>query len=136
MGAGAKVTSWVMRVSELDRSVHFYCDVFACQVSVREPDAALLLTPDGFQIYLHARSPSKRPPIDSVGVQYVLWATDNETELHQITTRLHAHDPATYTHTANGVTFVEARDPDGIRVLLAHPSPAQLPRELIAPQFH
>ena len=124
MGAGAKGASWVMRVSELDRSVHFYCDVFACQVSVREPDAALLLTP------------SKRPPIDSVGVQYVLWATDSAAELHRIATRLHALDRSTYTHTANGVTFVDARDPDGIRVLLAHPSPAQLPRGLIAPQFH
>jgi catechol 2,3-dioxygenase-like lactoylglutathione lyase family enzyme len=39
-----------MRVSDLDRSVRFYRDVFCCQVALREPDAALLLTPDGFQI--------------------------------------------------------------------------------------
>jgi hypothetical protein len=32
------------------------------------------------------------------------------------------------THASGGVTFVEGRDPDGIRVVIAHPSPLQLPR--------
>lgn len=41
-----------------------------------------------------------------------MWATDGETELRRITKRLQAYDAATYTHVENGVTFVEARDPD------------------------
>ncbi|WP_138445139.1 hypothetical protein [Sinomonas susongensis] len=32
------------------------------------------------------------------------------------------------THSSDGVTFVEGRDPDGIRVVIAHPSPLQQPR--------
>jgi catechol 2,3-dioxygenase-like lactoylglutathione lyase family enzyme len=48
------VASTVIRVAHLDRSVNFYRDVFCCRVALREPDTALLLTPDGFQIYLHS----------------------------------------------------------------------------------
>jgi extradiol dioxygenase family protein len=47
------VASCVVRVSDLDRSLKFYCDVFSCRLAIREADVALLLTPKGFQIYLH-----------------------------------------------------------------------------------
>jgi hypothetical protein len=48
----------VIFVSELGRSVDFYRDLFACEVAIHEPDAALLLAPGGFQIYspLHLRT--------------------------------------------------------------------------------
>jgi len=125
-----------MQVAELDRSVEYYCDVFACRVAVREPDAALLLTPDNFQIYMYARKgPRASRGVGAVGVHYVMWAADTEEELGRITERLRAYDATTYTQTAGGVTFVEGRDPDGIRVIVAYPDPEQLPRELIAPRF-
>ena len=38
------------RQSDLDRSVNFYRDVFECHVALHESEAALLLTPGGFQI--------------------------------------------------------------------------------------
>ena len=131
-GITTKVASTVMRVSELDRSVNFYCDVFSCHVAIREPNTALLLTPDGFQIYLHSTGQSRRPRLAPIGIQYLMWATDTQTELQRITTRLRAHDQATYTYTENGVTFVEGCDPDDGRVIVAYPSPSRLPRELIA----
>jgi catechol 2,3-dioxygenase-like lactoylglutathione lyase family enzyme len=131
-GITTKVASSVMRVSDLDRSVNFYCDVFSCRVTIHEPDMALLLAPNGFQLYLHSTQRSRRPGVDSRGVEYLMWATDSETELEQITQRLRAHDPATYSHTENGLTFVEGCDPDGGRVIVAYPSPSRLPRELIA----
>jgi extradiol dioxygenase family protein len=59
----------VIRVSDLEQSVNFYHDVFSCLVGIREADMALLLTPTGFQIYLHAqrslrrRNVHDRPPI-------------------------------------------------------------------------
>ena len=43
----AQVASSVIFVSELDRSVAFYRDVFACEVAIGESDAALLLAPVG-----------------------------------------------------------------------------------------
>ena len=133
----AKVASSVMQVAELDRSVKYYCDVFACRVAVREPDAALLLTPDNFQIYMYAKKgASTRRGVSVIGVHYVMWSADTEDELERITERLRAYDAATYTQTVGGVTFVDGCDPDGIRVIVAYPGPEQLPRELIAQRFH
>ena len=36
--AAADVASCVIRVSDMDRSLGFYCDVFACRVVIRESD--------------------------------------------------------------------------------------------------
>ena len=49
-GVSVDVVAIVVRVSDLDRSLKFYCDVFSCRVAVREADMALLLTPKGFEI--------------------------------------------------------------------------------------
>lgn len=134
-GAGARVASTVIHVSDVVRSVNFYRDVFCCSVALLERDAALLLTPDGFQVYLYAKAPSLRPRASDTGVQYLMWATDSKTDLERITQRLHSYDAATYTHVENRVTFVDACDPDHGRVIVAYPGPAVLPRALIAPRF-
>jgi catechol 2,3-dioxygenase-like lactoylglutathione lyase family enzyme len=131
----AKVASSLMAVSDLARSVNFYCDVFSCRVALHEQDTALLLTPGGFQIYLHSKGPSRRPRVGATGVQYLMWATDSQPELLRISQRLFAYDVATCSYTENGVTFVEGCDPDGGRVIVAYPSPSQLPREVIAPRL-
>ena len=135
IGVTAKVASSLMTVSDLNRSVDFYCDVFLCQVAVQEQDTALLLAPDGFQLYLHSKGPSRRPRIGATGVKYLMWATDSQAELQRISQRLRAYDAAAFSYTENGVTFVEASDPDHGRVIVAYPSPRQLPREVIAPRL-
>lgn len=133
--ASARVASSVMRVSDLDRSAQFYRDVFHCHVVLREPDAALLLAPDGFQIYLNSKGQSRRHGVGPGRVQYLMWATDSDAELERIRQRLLAYDPATYTHVENGVTFVEGCEPDHSRVIVAYPGPNLLRRELIASRF-
>lgn len=133
-GTSAKVASSVMPVSELDRSVAYYCDVFECRVAIREPDSALLLTPDGFQMYLYVHAGAAAHHAGR-GLQRIMWAADTEAELQRITERLRDYDMATYSRKVNGVTFVDGLDPDGNRVIAAYPSPQQLPREVIAPQF-
>lgn len=130
-GGTATVSSSLVTVSDLARSINFYCDVFSCQVALQEQDTALLLTTGGFQIYLRSEAPPRRRRIGATGVQYLMWATDNRAELLRISQRLFAYDVATFTYTENGVTFVEGCDPDGGRVIVAHPSPSQLPREVI-----
>jgi catechol 2,3-dioxygenase-like lactoylglutathione lyase family enzyme len=126
------VSSAVIWVADLSRSVNFYRDVFCCRVALREPDTALLLTPDGFQIYLHEAGTARRPRLTPTGIQHLMWATDSESELARVTSRLRAHDPSTYTYIEQGVTFVEGCDPDRGRVIVAYPSPSRHPRELIA----
>jgi hypothetical protein len=41
-----------------------------------------------------------------------------------------------YTYASGGVNFLETRDPDGIRVLVACPSPARVPRSLVENRLH
>ncbi|MBV8349336.1 MAG: VOC family protein [Mycolicibacterium sp.] len=128
----AHVASAVIRVSDIDRSLTFYRDVFSCRVVIRQGDTALLLAPNGFQLYLQARDWLHRRSASDVGVQYLTWATDSQSELQRIRQRLHTYDTAVFTHTENGVTFLEGCDPDGTRVIVAYPSPRQLPRTIIA----
>lgn len=136
MCAAAKVASSVMQVAHLDRSVSYYCDVFTCRVALREREAALLLTPDDFQIYMYVQKDASRPNISNIGVRYVMWSADTEEELARISERLRAYDASTFTQVVGGVTFVDGCDPDGIRVIVAYPGPEKLPRELIAQRFH
>lgn len=135
MGDVARVASCLMRVSGLERSVSFYRDVFECIVTLREPDAALLLTPDGFQLYFRTHEASRTRGIDDVGVEQIIWSAGSEAELHRIEQRLRTHDPSTYTNTLNGISFVDGVDPDQNRVLITYPTPAQLPREVIDRRF-
>jgi extradiol dioxygenase family protein len=132
---GAHVASCVIRVTNLDRAAKFYCDVFSCRVSIREDDMALLLAPNGFQIYLHAGRTFRRRGLGTLGIAYLMWATDSQSDLQLIAQRLRAFDPAVFTHTENEVTFVEGRDPDGRRIVIAHPSPHRLSRRVIAEGF-
>ena len=132
MTTKARASSCLIRVSNLDHSVNFYRDLFECRVAIREPDAALLITPDGFQLYLRAADPSAPVAgIGDIGVNQIIWSVDNESALAQIEGRLRDFYPSTYTNTANGITFVDGVDPDGNRVLVTTPTPQQLPREVI-----
>lgn len=128
------VTSCVVRVTELGRSVDFYRAIFSCRVAVHTEDMALLLTPKGFQIYLHAKEPFLERGIGVLGVQHLVWSTDSAADLEQITQRLQTYDPATYIHTDDetGLTFVDAVGPDFERIIITHPNPTELPRTAIA----
>ncbi|WP_176980809.1 hypothetical protein [Paramicrobacterium humi] len=40
------------------------------------------------------------------------------------------------THTSGDVTFVEGRDPDDIRIVIAYPSPSERPRSILDSRFY
>lgn len=132
----AKIASSVIFVSELDRSVAFYRDVFACEVSIRERDAALLLAPGGFQMYLMAKGSRAPHPSGGIGHEFLMWATDSAEGLAHFEQALKDCGRYRDTHTNGGVRFVEGHDPDGIRVVIAHPSPEQRPRSMLDPRFY
>jgi hypothetical protein len=127
-----EVASCVVRVSDLDRSLKFCCDVFSCRVAIREADLALLSTPKGFQIYLHQKDGLRSRGAGVLGVEHLMWATDSQSDLRRIEERLRAYDSAVFSHEADGVTILEGTGPDGYRVIVAYPSPSQLPRKVIA----
>jgi len=134
--AQVKVASCVMFVSELDRSIDFYSDVLACEVSVRDSEAGLLMAHGGFQIYLVAKGRRAAHPVGGIGTQHLTWASDSEEALQHFEEVLRARGAYTDTHTSGGVRVVEGRDPDGLPVIIAHPSPAQRRRTALDPRLY
>lgn len=130
------VTSSVVFVSVLDRSVEFYRDVLACSVSILDNDAALLLAPGGFQLYLIARGVRAQHFSGDIGLQYLIWSTDTADDLEHLEQLLRSRGAHTDIHIIDGVTFLGTRDPDGIRVVTAHPSPTGLPRTFLDPRLY
>lgn len=80
----ARVTSSVVFVSDLSRSVRFYRDLLSCEVHVEGCGAALLLTPGGFQIYLIARGGRAPHPSGGIGLRHLIWAVDSINELNDL----------------------------------------------------
>lgn len=132
----AKVASSVIFVSDLDRSIQFYRDVFACELTMRERDAALLMDPERFQLYLMARGDREQHPTGGIGHEYLMWAVDTPEALEHFAQALKDCGCYLDRHASGGVTFVEGHDPDGIRVVIAHPNPQQVPRSVFDPRFY
>ncbi|HET7069812.1 MAG TPA: VOC family protein [Nocardioides sp.] len=136
MAHTARVTSSVIFVSDLDRSIDFYRDVFRCQVGIRDPEAALLLSSGGFQIYLIGHG-SRTPHLaGGIGPQYLIWAVDSADDLHVLQRTLRERGGRVDSYQSGGITFVAGRDPDGIRILMAHPGPDKLPRSVVGPHLY
>jgi hypothetical protein len=70
--AGLPLTSAAMFVSDLDRSAAFYTELLAWSIAVRDLDAALPTSPDGFQLYLRRRGPRAAHDLGHIGVQYLI----------------------------------------------------------------
>jgi catechol 2,3-dioxygenase-like lactoylglutathione lyase family enzyme len=134
--AATRVTSVVLFVSRLDRSIDFYRDVFSCTATIHERDAALLLAPDGFQIYLIARGTRAGHPSGGIGLQHLIWAVDSDAELRALAQALLNRVGQADRYTSGGVSFLAARDPDGIRILVGHPSPEKLPRSVVGARLY
>ena len=123
----AKIASSVIFVTDLDRSVEFYRDVFSCEIAIHEQGAALLLTPGGFQIYLMARSNREVHPTGGIGHEFLMWAVDTPEALEHSAQALRDRGHCVDTHTHGGVQFAEDHAPDLRRSVLAHPIPHRLP---------
>lgn len=132
----ATVASSVIFVRQLDRSVAFYRDVFTCKVAIRDQDAALLIAPGGFQIYLVSKGSRTSQASGSIGPQYLMWATDNAEALEHMEGALREYGAPAHRYVSGGVTFIRGRDPDGIRVVIAHPSPEKQPRSLVGTHLY
>lgn len=136
IGARAKLASVVMFVAELDRSVKFYTDVLALQITIKNETAALLVGPDGSQLYLRAIGDKAAHPVATIGPQYVLWTADSEADLAACEKSLRSvSDHVTVTE-EDGFQLLEARDPDGVPVLIAFPGPDELARERIIARIY
>jgi catechol 2,3-dioxygenase-like lactoylglutathione lyase family enzyme len=133
MAEGTRLGSVVMFVHDLARSVAFYADVLALEVTDRSPTAALLSSAGGAGLILRAMGSAAAHPLGSVGVQYVVWTAAGEEDLARCERALAGRGCHRGTRSSDGVTLVEGRDPDDMVVMVSYPGPDRLPlRELPA----
>lgn len=85
-----RVTSSVIFVADVDRSVDLHCEVLSCEVSIHDGGAALLLAPGGYQLYLIGRGGRAWHPSGAIGPQYLIWAVDSALALQEILTIVEA----------------------------------------------
>jgi catechol-2,3-dioxygenase len=118
--------SAVMFVRELDRSVSFYQELLRLQVSVRDYTAALLVTPDGFQLFLRSMGATAAHPVGNVGIQYLIWAVDGEGDLERCEQVLRTQSTNVTRQEFEGFTLVEGRGPDNVPILVIFPGPFEV----------
>src|SRR5687768_5230185 len=80
---GTRLATAVMFVNALESSVAFYRELLGMEVKARDESAALLVSVDGFQLYLRDRGKRASHSLGSVGVQYVIWAAAGEESLRR-----------------------------------------------------
>ncbi|MFH9826542.1 VOC family protein [Streptomyces bobili] len=113
-----KISSLIIRVSDLDRSIDFYKYILDLELALRENNLALLASADGSQIYLHAQ---KSQHVTSyIGLHAAAWMAETKDELLSIEARFKQLKSHLRTITDEAFVIVEGRDPDGIVVLVAH----------------
>lgn len=131
-----KLASAVMFVHRLERSVAFYQELLALDIAVMESAAALLVSPDGYQLYLRTRGDDAVHPLGNIGVQYLIWTADGEDDLRRCEQVLQAHSAHVSTQTVEGFTIVEGRSPDNVPVFVTYPGPDKAPRTKILSRIY
>ncbi|HEY6276506.1 MAG TPA: VOC family protein [Streptosporangiaceae bacterium] len=131
MADGVRLASAIMFVQDLDRSVQFYTELLALEVTDRSSTAALLSSPAGSHLILRAMGGHGGHALGNVGIQYVVWTAASRDDLGRCERVLKKHGAHRDTRTTGHTTAVEGLDPDNIVVLIAYPGPDEIPmREL------
>ena len=133
---GARLASAVMFVNDMDSSVSFYCELLGMEVTIRSTSAALLVSADGFQLYLRAMGDHAQHAVGGIGVQYVIWtAADNE-DLRRCEQFLKDRSIHVRTQSGDGFTLVEGRDPNSVPFVMTYPGPDQAVRHEIMSRIY
>ena len=136
MAHGARLSSVVMFVHDLDRSVKFYTGILGLEVADRSPTAALLSNAEGTQLVLRAMGLGADRALGSVGVQYVVWTAAGKEELERCEQVLREHGAHRETRVHGVVSVVEGRDPDDIVLMITYPGPDEVPLHELPPRIY
>jgi catechol 2,3-dioxygenase-like lactoylglutathione lyase family enzyme len=136
MAQGARLSSVVMFVRDLDRSVRFYTGILGLVVADRSTTAALLSNATGTQLVLRAMGRGADRALGSVGVQYVVWTAPGKEELERCERELREHGAHRETRTHGEVAVVEGRDPDNIVLMITYPGPDEVPLHELPPRIY
>jgi catechol 2,3-dioxygenase-like lactoylglutathione lyase family enzyme len=133
MTLGSRLDSAGMFVQDLDRSVDFYREVLALEVSDHSPTACLLTSASGSQLIVRSMGSGGVHSLGGVGVQYVIWTAADREDLDRCERTLKKLSAHRETRVGGPVKAVEGRDPDDIVVMIIYPGPNEVPlRELPA----
>lgn len=121
MTTNPRLSSIVVFVTDLDRSVDFYQDLLGGEVVVRETEGLLLEVPGDNHLWLRALN---RPPHFSgnIGVQYAVWSLGSKEQLDRAEKRLVARQAFVSRSHYDSGEVVEGTDPDRIPVLMYFPT--------------
>ncbi|GAB3526169.1 VOC family protein [Arthrobacter monumenti] len=131
-----KLASAVMFVVSLDRSVPFYEELLGLEATVRNESAALLVSPDGYQLYLREMGKRTHHWLGSVGIQYLVWTAENERDLQRCEQVMRKQSPNVTSQKIDGFTMLEGRGPDDVPVVVTYPGPVQAPRHDILDRIY
>lgn len=136
-GRGPRLASVVVFVRDLDLAVDFYRELLLMRVAVRTTSAALLVGAADGQLYLRVMGSAGEHPLGAIGVQYVIWTADSPDDLRRCERMLKERSVhISSKETADGVTVVEGRDPDGLPLVIAHPGPQGAARQEIMARIY
>jgi catechol 2,3-dioxygenase-like lactoylglutathione lyase family enzyme len=136
MAQGARLSSVVIFVHNLDRSVDFYTDILGLEVVDHSTTAALLNNAVGTQLVLREMGPGVSRPLGAVGVQYVVWTVAGKEDLDRCEQALRGRAAHRETRSHDGVTVVEGRDPDDVRMVVTYPGPDKVPLHQIPTRIY
>jgi catechol 2,3-dioxygenase-like lactoylglutathione lyase family enzyme len=133
---GPRLASAVMFVTDLDASIHFYSELLRLELTLQTTTAALLVSPDGFQLYLRSMGPHAHHALGGIGVQYVIWTAVDDKDLSRCEHVLRTAGAHIHTDTHGGFTWVEGRDPNHVPVVITFPGPDQMARDDIRTRIY
>ena len=131
-----KLASVVVFVCELDRSVRFYSELLGLTVTIRNDTAALLVSPDGSQLYLRCTSTKGAHPLGALGPQYMLWTAGSEPEFDSAASTLRAGGGRVHVTDEQGFHLLETRDPDDLPLMITFPGPNEFARDRIISRIY
>lgn len=120
-----RLSAAVVFVRNLERSVTFYTEVLDLAVIDRSPTAVLLGADGGPQLVLRAFGENATHPLGSLGVQYLIWMTENRDDLDRRAAMLQQRSAYRERHTYGDAVTVEGRDPDDLVVMIGYRPPGQ-----------
>jgi catechol 2,3-dioxygenase-like lactoylglutathione lyase family enzyme len=121
----------VLHVDSLDRTIDFYTQLLDLEVVRRTADAAVLVSRAGTSTI--ALAERRLQHFTDRTVQALMWRIPTQGVLSELERRLERLDakPARHTLTEDAITLLNARDPDGRRlVFLHHDGETDVPRNI------